>query len=510
MVLSFLMTFVPSRFLLVFGLGLVSLAACGDNLAAQLEVSGMVYEDRNANGVFDQGEGIAGWAVTLINREDGQDLEVRTDQDGRYLFEDIAPGKYGLSQEMQDGWRSAPQGQARIVGSEMGSTSPSTKGMHVSHIIGGSESLDAAYPFMVSVGDLFNERFYHFCGGVLIADQYVLTAAHCSEEVVPADIAVSLATNDPESEGTVVTVSKVIVHPQWQGDTSLGFDIALWKLSERVDMEALGVNTVTMLGQENRVLAEPGVLASTLGWGVTDIRSSRLQEVHLPVIGNDSCGNSYPRVDSFDTQICAGLPQGGLDSCQGDSGGPLLVRDHEANRWLHAGVTSWGQGCAVAGFPGIYGRSSALSEWALAQIHEPSQRGYQFELNRKNIAADFGNSRTTRELVGDIGARWGMAALIPTGVNNGVIRENTNFSVSFALLEDPKAEKTDFACSVDRDGDGPLEAAEFACQVGANEIDIAGYEAGSAIARIIVRAAGRSKVRDLELTVNPAPVDDSE
>ncbi len=490
----------------LMSLCLLAGASCGDNLPALLEVSGVVFEDKNQNGVFDEGEGISGWSVYLDDQE-GQVLEVKTNTNGEYLFENISSGRYVLSQEMQRGWRSAPQDLPLLVApsdpsSESGHKSTIDKNERA-HIIGGSESEQAAYPFMVSIGDRFDTQFFHFCGGVLISDQYILTAAHCSTDVVVDEVGATLGTNDPDTEGTVVSVSKVIVHPKWEEDTVLGYDMALWKLSERVDLEALNLNTVAMLRPNNSALAQPDILASVLGWGVSDLESSRLQEAHLPIATNAMCGASYPQVPSFDTQICAGLPEGGLDSCQGDSGGPLLVRDEEQSRWIHAGITSWGQGCAVAGFFGIYGRTSALSQWAYEKIQEQSTRSYGVELSRNNISADFANSRTTRELFGEINTRWGMAALVPTGLINGSVEEFVGFSLSFTLLEDSAKPETEFECSLDRDSDGPMAEVDFDCQAGVNQVDIAGYSPGTVTPRIVVRAGGRTKSRGLEVTVRP-------
>ncbi len=481
----------------VAGLLFALTSSCGDNLAPELEVTGLVYEDTNGNGVIDPGEGIANWAV-FLRSDDGQTITVQTNSQGEFVFEDVKSGEYVLEQEMQFGYRSDDQKTLRSVGQDNKITGGTPLRRH---IIGGAESTEAAYPFMVSVGAL-DGGFYHFCGGVLVNDQFVVTAAHCSEGESPQEVGVMLGTNNPDIPGHVSAVSQIIVHPNWNGSTSDGFDIALWRLASPLDLQALGLFTVASLEEEDAVLASPQVLASTLGWGVSDLEGVvRLQEVHLPIVTNESCSESYAGV-VFDTQICAGIPEGGLDSCQGDSGGPLLVRDQEQKRWVHAGITSWGRGCAEAGLPGIYGRVSALSAWAKQEMKEQSKRAYVVTLTSRDQRADFVNVRTTREMFGEIDERWGMAALVTDGLRGGELQQFEGFSLEFRLLEDELSRVSEFICSLDRDGEGPLAAVSFACQAGINRVAIEGYDAlGVVSLRISVEAGGRAKTRQLDLRV---------
>lgn len=85
-----------------------------------------------------------------------------------------------------------------------------------------------------------------------------------------------------------------------------------------------------------------------------------LQWVAVPTVTNAQCNQAYNGIT--DSMICAGLPQGGKDSCQGDSGGPFICRNDDGKAVL-TGVVSFGIGCALADYPGVYARTTAVLQW---------------------------------------------------------------------------------------------------------------------------------------------------
>ena len=93
----------------------------------------------------------------------------------------------------------------------------------------------------------------------------------------------------------------------------------------------------------------------------SDVRTSRLMEVELPLVGESTCRESYPDAAIDRRTLCAGLRRGGKDSCQGDSGGPLVV--HDGDEWVQAGIVSWGAGCAKPGKYGVYTSVGAFADW---------------------------------------------------------------------------------------------------------------------------------------------------
>ena len=147
--------------------------------------------------------------------------------------------------------------------------------------------------------------------------------------------------------------------------------------------------------QAERKEWRPGVLATIAGFGTTSENSStpppQMRYAKVPITSDSYCASAYPNGfselpddGSFDakTILCAGYKQGGTDTCEGDSGGPLLVHvAHNTQRLV--GATSFGDGCARAGKPGVYARlaegpiRSFIARFvpqAFARARSPSRR----------------------------------------------------------------------------------------------------------------------------------------
>ncbi|XP_053661040.1 trypsin-1-like [Anopheles marshallii] len=235
-------------------------------------------------------------------------------------------------------------------------------GTNNSKIVGGHEAEIGHYPWMAAL--YYNNRF--ICGGSLINDRYVLTAAHCVFGSDRSLFRVKLLMHDrtvPKEDSFERKVSYIMTNWFLNVLVFITNDVALLKLSEPVPLGETIV-PVCLPPEGNTYAGQEGIVT---GWGKLGDGTfpMRLQEVHVPILANEECHNQtqYFRFQINDRMMCAGIPEGGKDSCQGDSGGPMHVFDAEANRFVIAGVVSWGFGCAQPRFPGIYARVNRFISW---------------------------------------------------------------------------------------------------------------------------------------------------
>ena len=257
-------------------------------------------------------------------------------------------------------------------------------------IVGGQPAPPGAYPFAVAfVAPGQPERESKFCGGSLIAERTVLTAAHCMGRT-------------PDQFEAVVGRDRL-------GDTASGQRIGIdrWATYKRIDIAIVrlqapaAVAPVSLATDADAPLFADGMPGTAIGWGVkregAKYGTDELREVEVPFVSDDACAKAYrPAKDagpyerfSARTNVCAGAT--GRDACQGDSGGPLLVAD-AAGAHLQVGVTSFGEGCGRAGFPGVYTEVPAL----LGFIQDPDPVFAPIPVRQK--AAIKGTARVGRRL----------------------------------------------------------------------------------------------------------------
>ncbi|XP_012250680.2 trypsin-1-like [Athalia rosae] len=227
-------------------------------------------------------------------------------------------------------------------------------------IVGGVETLENQYPWMALLS--YQGRFH--CGGSIINDHYILTAAHCvqgfNKNYLGARILVHARNSTAKSVVRDFKISKVIRHT---GYSTINYnnDIALLKVHATISLDDK-VRPVCLPELTKTFAGENGTVT---GWGATSESgpvSNTLQEVVVPILSNAECRNSkYPAHKITDNMLCAGYTKGGKDACQGDSGGPLhVIKDS-----IHSivGIVSWGEGCAQANYPGVYTRVNRFITW---------------------------------------------------------------------------------------------------------------------------------------------------
>jgi secreted trypsin-like serine protease len=259
-------------------------------------------------------------------------------------------------------------------------------------MVGGEETPWSEWPWQTALYRVSNGRDVFTCGGSLVAPGWVLSAAHCFGEgssdnpadwTVATHIAKATMVGLPPGAETR-KVKRLVVHEGYDKNSQEN-DIALMELTETLAEPLIALQlepdpadesnrsvTVTGWGMTRWVVSkkdQSGHVAFFDGItnkqvDLTKFESPDLRKADIPLVEVDQCAQAYgdgaQKID--DRNLCAGLPQGGVDACQGDSGGPMMVKS-PAGEWRQIGIVSWGKGCALAGYPGVYTRVSAFNVW---------------------------------------------------------------------------------------------------------------------------------------------------
>ncbi|XP_042886323.1 CLIP domain-containing serine protease 14D-like isoform X2 [Penaeus japonicus] len=257
-------------------------------------------------------------------------------------------------------------------------------------VVGGEDAPIDAYPWAAVLGyrSKSSSNILFECGGSVINERYIMTAAHCvnADILIPRQIELALVrlgewdlsteidftiNNGKEFHAPPVQdfdIEEVIEHPAYNNRTLFSDDIALIRLSKPINFfTSAGFILPVCLPAADFSLSEEARARGAIvaGWGVTEkgAKSDRLQHLVLPFAGKEECNVKYKNT-LVDEQLCMG-GEPGKDSCRGDSGGPLILKTgSERQISTQIGIVSYGPTqCGLVGFPGVYTFVQSYRSW---------------------------------------------------------------------------------------------------------------------------------------------------
>ncbi|XP_063981319.1 serine protease snake-like [Diachasmimorpha longicaudata] len=238
-------------------------------------------------------------------------------------------------------------------------------------ISGGQETEEREFPHVVALGWFEKHlNFFHRCGGSLISEKWILTAAHCADNFLNKHGVARLGITSLSAitSGVIIGVVEIIRHPQYKHPELYG-DIALMKLAR-----AVVVSDAIRPACLHSKLDDVPKMAWATGWGSSEFGDVQmhdtLRKTKLEIVDTLLCALGYKRTIAIPhgiapSMICAGDPHGGWtrDTCNGDSGGPLQIFNVESGMHVIVGITSFGKLCGTPHFPGIYTRVAYYLQW---------------------------------------------------------------------------------------------------------------------------------------------------
>ncbi|XP_047525668.1 chymotrypsin-2-like [Pieris napi] len=226
-------------------------------------------------------------------------------------------------------------------------------------VVGGSDAPDGALPYQISLQKTKHNNF-HTCGGAIIADRWILTAAHCLKNKSPKDLSILAGTNSKTKGGTRYKIDKFFKHEKYTTNPNKN-DIALLRTAEKIKFTDK-VKPIEVATEDPK----PGEKCKLSGWGFTTQnqrnRPDKLQWLDVKVISEKDCKTTFNHFRRFEktdpitpNHICI-LNKKGEGGCQGDSGGSLVCNNKSS------GIVSWNIPCAK-GQPDVFTRTSKYTSW---------------------------------------------------------------------------------------------------------------------------------------------------
>ncbi|PZV40149.1 serine protease [Mesorhizobium kowhaii] len=221
---------------------------------------------------------------------------------------------------------------------------------HAHAVILGKPTTSKEYPWHVKLNIVEGDGYIPLCGGSVIGERWILTAAHCVADLTVDQVKAVVV------DSVSLDVKELIVHPRYnKDDDTFEHDVALVRVHSTRPAAVISLPSP-------RTHLRSGEPLIVIGTGKTEDgeESDQLREGKVPYVSNKMCSGKYDGISPG--MMCAGTESGGTDACQGDSGGPLIKYDSEGSAIL-VGIVSNGEECGKT--CGVYTRVSYYREWIM-------------------------------------------------------------------------------------------------------------------------------------------------
>merc|ERR1712117_838665 len=232
-------------------------------------------------------------------------------------------------------------------------------------IVGGENAVKHSIPWQAALTRRGSN--FVFCGGTVIDETHIMTAAHCTESNRNLDVLIGEHDVTVAQGETRHRVARIIDHPSY-GTNGIDYDYSILELdcSDKIDLTDKARAACLPSGNDASRY-ESAATYNVSGWGTLAAGGSTpevLNVVQVPPVTDTVCRQQYGTSQITARMMCAGKPgTGGVDSCQGDSGGPLTWFDSQSSTWKLVGVVSWGVGCGGPNHSGVYAEVETVLNW---------------------------------------------------------------------------------------------------------------------------------------------------